>query len=112
MWRNVDTGNNLSAIGKDVGSVALAISTQARALDDYRHDGHGKVLEAMSTSAESIHHFSDLFANHRNIDRWCGFLVILGLCVSLLFIMNGAILLSFARHEEHVWPLNKHHLNN
>lgn len=92
-----NTGTNLSDIGTDIGSVASALTIQSEALNTYRQDGHEKVVEAMATSSQSLHHFSELLANNRNTDIWCWFLIALGLCVSALFLMNGVVVLLFRR---------------
>lgn len=93
-----NSGEKLQDIGKDVSSVATALQGQGRAIDEYRDDGHEKSLAAMAETTESLRH-AEAILNRNSAERWCGFVCLLGFCVSMLFFANGALLLLFAKAE-------------
>lgn len=92
------SGKILSDVGKDVSSVATALQGQGRAIDEYRDNGHEKSLAAMAETAESLRH-AEAILNRNSAERWCGFVCVLGFCVSMLFFANGALMLALAREE-------------
>ena len=93
-----NSGEKLQDIGKDVSSVATALQGQGRAIDEYRDDGHEKSLAAMAETTASLRH-AEAILNRNSAERWCGFVCLLGFCVSMLFFANGALMFAFAREE-------------
>ena len=92
--RGQESRNN---VGKDVVSVSAVLKEQSRAIKAYRADGHKKTMLAMSETVESLRHVMQMLedGDHSAV-LWCGFVCILGFCVSMLFIMNGMLLIVIA----------------
>ena len=93
------SGERLKEVGRDVGSVSAALKGQSEAIKAYRDDGHDKMLDTITKTAESLRHAIQMLDNGRSAARWCGFVCLLGFCVSMLFFTNGALLFLFARIE-------------
>lgn len=91
-----NSGEKLREIGDDVTSVAESLKGQGKAIEDYRDNGHEKSLAVMAETAESLRHTVAIL-NRGSVGRWCGFVCLLGFCVSMLFFANGALLIVFAR---------------
>ena len=94
-----NSGEKLREVGRDVRSVSLALNDQSEAIKTYRDDGHDKMLDAITKTAESLRHAMQLLDNGNSAARWCGFVCLLGFCVSMLFFANGMLLFLFARIE-------------
>ena len=90
-------GDKLTDIGRDVASISRALKVQGETIKTYREDGHEKTLAVMSESVESLRHAIRMLDNGSSAARWCGFVCILGFCVSMLFFANGMLLVLFAR---------------
>lgn len=101
-----NSGEKLQEIGRDVSSVAGSIKEQGKAIEDYRDNGHEKSLAVMAETAESLRH-AEAILNGASAKRWCGFVCILGLCVSLLFFANGLLLFLFAKAEQATKAIQK-----
>ena len=93
-----NSGEKIESIGKGVHSVATALQGQGKAIADYRDDGHEKSLAVMAETAESLRH-AEAILNGNSAERWCGFVCVLGFCVSLLFFANGALMSALAREQ-------------
>lgn len=93
-----NSGEKIESIGESVHSVATALQGQGKAIDEYRDDGHEKSLAVMAETAESLRH-AEAILNSNSAERWCGFVCLLGFCVSMLFFANGALMLALAREE-------------
>ena len=93
-----NSGEKLQDIGNDVSSVATALQGQGKAIEDYRDNGHEKSLAVMAETAESLRH-AEAILNGNSAERWCGFVCVLGFCVSMLFFANGALMFAFAKEE-------------
>ena len=94
------SGTNLSQVGADVGAVATAVSSQGDALSAYGNEGHEKTLLAMRTTADTLSHTSELLEEGKALSACGSFLVALGVCVALLFLMNGIIVLFASRNAK------------
>ena len=70
---------------------------QGEAIKLYRDDGHAKTMIALTETIESLRHAERMLDNGSSSVRWCGFVCILGFCVSMLFFVNGLLLLVFAK---------------
>ncbi len=92
------SGEKLQEIGSDVSSVAGSIEGQGKAIEDYRDNGHEKSLAVMAETAESLRR-AEAILNGNSAERWCGFVCVLGFCVSMLFFANGALMFAFAKEE-------------
>lgn len=93
------SGEKLREVGRDVRSVSLALNDQSEAIKTYRDDGHDKMLDAITKTAESLRHAMRMMDNGSSAARWCGFVCLLGFCVSMLFFTNGALLYMLARSK-------------
>ena len=93
------SGEKLREVGRDVRSVSLALQDQSEAIKTYRDDGHDKMLDAIAKTVESLRHAMRMLDNGSSAARWCGFVCLLGFCVSMLFFTNGALLYVLARSK-------------
>ena len=93
------SGEKLKEVGRDVRAVSVASSGQSEAIKTYRADGHDKTMDAITKTAESLRHAIQMLDNGNSAARWCGFVCLLGFCVSMLFFANGMLLFLFARIE-------------
>ena len=76
-----------------IASISETLKRQGEAIEGYCDDGHEKFLLAISKTVESLRNTIRKLDGGRSAGRWCGFVCILGFCVSLLFLTNGALLL-------------------
>ena len=93
------SGEKLKEVGRDIRAVSVALSGQSEAIKTYRADGHDKTMDAITKTAESLRHAMQMLGNGNSAARWCGFVCLLGFCVSMLFFANGMLLFLFARIE-------------
>ena len=90
-------GEKWKDVGKDIASISEAVKKQGEAIKLYRDDGHAKTMIALTETIESLRHAEWMLDNGSSSVRWCGFVCVLGFCVSMLFVMNGVILCVFVR---------------
>ena len=90
-------GEKWKDVGKDIASISEAVKKQGEAIKLYRDDGHAKTMMALAETIESLRHAKRMLDNGSSSGRWCGFVCVLGFCVSMLFVMNGVILCVFVR---------------
>ena len=90
-------GEKWKDVGKDIASISEAVKKQGEAIKLYRDDGHAKTMIALTETIESLRHAERMLDNGSSSGRWCGFVCILGFCVSMLFFANGLLLLVFAK---------------
>ena len=90
-------GEKWKDVGKDIASISEAVKKQGEAIKLYRDDGHAKTMIALTETIESLRHAERMLDNGSSSGRWCGFVCILGFCVSMLFFVNGLLLLVFAK---------------
>lgn len=90
-------GEKWTDVGKDIASISEAVKKQGEAIKLYRDDGHAKTMIALTETIESLRHAERMLDNGSSSVRWCGFVCVLGFCVSMLFVMNGVILCVFVR---------------
>lgn len=93
------SGEKLKEVGRDVRTVSVSLSGQSEAIKTYRADGHDKTMDAITKTAESLRHAMQMLDNGNSAARWCGFVCLLGFCVSMLFFANGMLIFLFARIE-------------
>ena len=90
-------GDSVAEIGKGIVNVSVAIRTQSNIIRGYRSDGHAKTSLFISDSAKMLDDVAALLKNSRSVSAYDWFVCALGALVSLLFIMNGLVLLSISR---------------
>ena len=86
------TGEKWKEVGEDIASISETLKRQGEAIEGYRDDGHEKFLLAISKTVESLRNTIRKLDGGRSAGRWCGFVCILGFCVSMLFFTNGILL--------------------
>ena len=86
------TGEKWKEVGEDIASISETLKRQGEAIEGYRDDGHEKFLIAISKTVESLRNTIRKLDGGRSAGRWCGFVCILGFCVSMLFFTNGILL--------------------
>ena len=91
------SGENLKEVASDVESVSKALCGQSEAIKNYRKSGHEKSLLAMSKTVESLRRAAQFLDDEQSTGRWCFFVCVLGICVSVLFFANGCLLLVVAK---------------
>ena len=96
-FRLAGAGEKWKDVGKDIASISEAVKKQGEAIKLYRDDGHAKTMMALAGTIESLRHAKRMLDNGSSSGRWCGFVCVLGFCVSMLFVMNGVILCVFVR---------------
>ena len=90
-------GDSVTEIGKGIVNVSVSILTQSNIIRGYRSDGHEKTSVLLSDSAKMLDDIAAMLKNGRSMNAYDWFVCILGALVSLLFIMNGLVLVSIAR---------------
>ena len=94
-----DAGEKWKDVGKDVASISETLKRQGEVIADYRDDGHEKALLAISKTVESLYHAIRILDGGCSAGQWCGYICLLGFCVSMLFFSNGALLLVVNKHS-------------
>ena len=100
VWPVKGVGEKWKDVSSDVESIAEAVKKQSKTIERYRDDGHEKTLNAMTKTIESIRHTAQMLDGANSAGRWCGFVCVLGFCVSMLFFTNGVLLFLLARNEK------------
>ena len=87
-----DVGNSVHAIGKDIINVATAIRKEREVIEDYRNVVHPQNSNALNDTAETLEGVSGLMQDGSAIDGFVLYICLLGGLLSLLFVMNGIVL--------------------
>lgn len=90
-------GDSITEIGKGIVNVSVSIRTQSNIIRGYRSDGHEKTSLLLVDSAKMLDDVAELLKNSRSMTAYDWFVCVFGALVSLLFIMNGLVLVSIAR---------------
>ena len=90
-------GDSVTEIGKGIVNVSVSIRTQSNIIRGYRSDGHEKTSLLLADSAKMLDDVAVLLKNSRSMNAYDWFVCAFGALVSLLFIMNGLVLVSIAR---------------
>ena len=90
-------GDSVREIGRGIVNVSVSILTQSNIIRGYRSDGHAKTALLISDSAKMLDDVAVLLKSSRSMTAYDWFVCAFGALVSLLFIMNGLVLLSIAR---------------
>lgn len=90
-------GDSITEIGKGIVNVSVSIRTQSNIIRGYRSDGHEKTSLLLVDSAKMLDDVAELLKNSRSMTAYDWFVCTFGALVSLLFIMNGLVLVSIAR---------------
>ena len=89
-----DVGNSVHAIGKDIINVATAIRKEREVIEDYRNVVHPQNSNALNDTAKTLEDVSGLMQDGSAVDVFSLYVCILGGLLSLLFVMNGIMLVS------------------
>ena len=87
-----EIGYSVHAIGKDIINVAASIRKEREVIDDYRNVAHPKNSNVLNDTAETLEGLSGLMQDESAIDGFSLYVCLLGVLMSLLFVMNGVIL--------------------
>ena len=90
-------GDSVTEIGKGIVNVSVSIRTQSNIIRGYRSDGHEKTSMLLADSAKMLDDVAAMLKNSRSMNAYDWFVCVFGALVSLLFIMNGLVLVSIAR---------------
>ena len=90
-------GDSVTEIGKGIVNVSVSIRTQSNIIRGYRSDGHEKTSLLLADSAKMLDDVAVLLKNSRSMNAYDWFVCVFGALVSLLFIMNGLVLVSIVR---------------
>ena len=89
-----DVGNSVHAIGKDIINVATAIRKEREVIEDYRKVIHPQNSNTLNDTAETLEDVSGLMQDGSVADVFTLYVCLLGGLLSVLFVMNGIILVS------------------
>lgn len=89
-----DVGNSVHAIGKDIINVATAIRKEREVIEDYRKVIHPQNSNTLNDTAETLEDVSVLMQDGSVADVFTLYVCLLGGLLSVLFVMNGIILVS------------------
>ena len=87
-----DVGNSVHAIGIDILNVATAMRKEREVIEDYRNVVHPQNSNALNDTAETLEDVSGFMQDGSAIDGFSLYVCLLGVLLSLLFVMNGVIL--------------------
>ena len=87
-----DVGNSVHAIGIDILNVATAMRKEREVIEDYRNVVHPQNSNALNDTAETLEDVSGFMQDGSAIDGFLLYVCLLGVLLSLLFVMNGVIL--------------------
>ena len=89
-----DVGNSVHAIGAVIINVAVALRKERDVIEDYRNVVHPQNSNMLNDAAETLTDMSVLAQDGSAIDGFLLYICLLGGLLSLLFVMNGVILIS------------------
>ena len=87
-----DVGNSVHAIGKDIINVATAIRKERDVIEDYRNVVHPQNSNTLNDMAGTLTDLSGLLQDGSAADVFSLYVCMLGGLLSLLFVMNGTVL--------------------
>lgn len=87
-----EIGYSVHAIGKDIINVAASIRKEREVKDDYRNVVYPQNSSALNDTAETMEGVSRLMQTGSAMEGLSLYVCLLGVLLSLLFVMNGVIL--------------------
>lgn len=92
-----DVGDSVRNIGNDILNVAAAIRKERAVMDGFRNRVHPQNSSSINDAAEVLTEVSDLMQNGSMVNAYGWYVVLLGVLLSVLFIMNGMMLLALGK---------------
>ena len=89
-------GNSINEIGKGLVNVSCAILAQSNIIRDYRSVGHVKTSALLADYSVMLDDLSRTLKESQSVCTYAWLVCAFGGAVSLLFVMNGFILISIA----------------
>ena len=89
-----DVGNSVHAIGEVIINVAAALRKERNVIEDYRNVVHPQNANTLNDTAGTLMDLSVFLQDGSAVDAFSLYVCILGGLLSLLFVMNGVILVS------------------
>ena len=96
-----DVGDSVHAIGIDILNVATAMRKEREVIEDYRNVVHPQNSNALNDTAETLEDVSGFMQDGSAIDGCSLYVCLLGVLLSLLFVMNGVILVLMSSLHSH-----------
>lgn len=93
-----DVGRSVHAIGEVIINVAAALRKERDVIEDYRNVVHPQNSNMLNDTAETLTDMSELAQDGLAIDGFLLYICLLGGLLSLLFVMNGTVLVVTERH--------------
>lgn len=95
-----NVGDRVCDIGNDILNTATAIRQGHNVMEEFRNNGHLKTCRSINDAAEGLKEVSKFMQNGpiAGIDGW--YICLLGTLLSLLFVMNGVILLLYGIRQK------------
>ena len=87
-----DVGNSVHAIGEVIINVAAALRKERDVIEDYRNVVHPQNSNTLNDTAETLTDMSELMQDGAAIYGFLLYICLLGGLLSLLFVMNGTVL--------------------
>lgn len=88
-----DVGDSVRDIGNDIVEVAAAIRKERIVMDEFQNRVHPQNSRTIGDAADGLKAVSELMQNGSMMEIYGWYVCLLGALLSLLFIMNGVILL-------------------
>lgn len=96
-----DVGSSVHAIGRDIINVATALRKEREVIEDYRNVVHPQNANTLDDTAETLTDLSGLLQDGSTVDVFSLYVCLLGGLLSMLFIMNGVILIAMPLLRSH-----------
>lgn len=96
-----EIGYSVHAIGKDIINVAASLRKEREAIDDYRDVVHPQNSNALNDTAATLEGVSILMQTGSAMEGLSLYVCLLGALLSLLFVMNGVILVLMQSLHSH-----------
>ena len=90
-------GENICGAGRDIMKFGANIREQSKLLDNCVKDVHPHATASLSEASMVLKNFSILLNDSQAMHAYGLYICLLGVVVSLMFIMNGAVLMGFAQ---------------
>ena len=87
-----DVGNSVHAIGEVIINVAAALRKERDVIENYRNVVHPQNSNTLNDTAENLTELSGLLQDGSAVDVFSLYVCLLGGLLSLLFVMNGVVL--------------------
>lgn len=88
-----DVGDSVRNIGNDIQNAATTIRKERAVMDEFRNRVHPQNSKSINDAVEVLRDVSGLMQNGTVLEVYGWYICILGILLSVLFIMNGVVLI-------------------